>query len=855
MADSRSADEKSRPLPNRSIKLVTGSDVSTIDPPDITSADIGLKALGLLLLPAPWTPAFFVVSGSSPPDEEAILAAASALGLSATSHVYVRSSGSKEGMEERGALDSSECTVGDVVEAINALKLLPSFAAEQGKQRVHFVVQRRVNARAKGHLSNERRLSRHYRDWHMEIEGVADLAAVGVRKWRNSSSASAAQLHCESRALLPHALRAVASWINSRRSHVEWVWDGLTVWIVQLDFLEPRKGVLPSDLVSHTKRPSLKADSLSVFVPSTAEELKKYPKLNNARLYVSLGYKMPSFYALVDQSVIREIVQNGVIPRKLEEDLSKLCSSPFVLRTDAVGLRGEERQMLPRSDELRSSAAAICWLLVSFRESMQRLKNASEVVLIGHHFLPAAASAWCLAMPNERRVRIEALWGIPEGMYFFAHDVYDVDTMHLDLSKGDVDSCVILSTRERYKDKFVAPNSNGEWIVHHTAEGPDWSGSIRKAAWAKEIAWISRKIAAERGEPVVVMWFVDLPAGQLGHKVLPWYHEPYERVDGKFKKAAPRKKFSSSHLLEVRGAADWSRLKANVNSGARVERVLLNPDDSTILRSQEFVDELAAHARDNGYIVELRGGVLSHLFYMLTKKGCSVEVVDLFGVDQENIDYNKIVRDKIPSDIESRGELVEVVKLSGDALLEALKRKLVEESFEAVDARTADDIGDEIADVLEVIDSLIAALGFTEKDIEARKERKRQKRGGFEQSLMLVRTSLPSAMSGELESKERDQRRMISRIEELPRADEDFHVDRRIDSVGTEERQLTITLPAQSVGYAAGEHRFDLSTPDGGRHEMFFNARLERNGATLRLRIRLTNAAVQLSLPLDNLAP
>src|SRR3546814_19619392 len=81
---------------------------------------------------------------------------------------------------------------------------------------------------------------------------------------------------------------------------------------------------------------------------------------------------------------------------------------------------------------------------------------------------------------------------------------------------------------------------------------------------------------------------------------------------------------------------------------------------------------------------------------MLGKYGCDVECIDLFGVDEESIDFNKIVRDYIPADIQARGEEVETVRLVGDALVEAIKRKLVEESFEVSDAKTADSIAEEL---------------------------------------------------------------------------------------------------------------------------------------------------------------
>src|SRR3546814_20027922 len=81
-------------------------------------------------------------------------------------------------------------------------------------------------------------------------------------------------------------------------------------------------------------------------------------------------------------------------------------------------------------------------------------------------------------------------------------------------------------------------------------------------------------------------------------------------------------------------------------------------------------------------------------------------------------------------------------------------------------------------------------------------------------------------------------------------SEKDFHVDRRVDSSGTPERQLTMTMPAQISDYVAGKHRFELSTPSGARHEMFYSATVARAGANLHLRVRLTTAAAPLPFPL-----
>src|SRR3546814_17767632 len=94
---------------------------------------------------------------------------------------------------------------------------------------------------------------------------------------------------------------------------------------------------------------------------------------------------------------------------------------------------------------------------------------------------------------------------------------------------------------------------------------------------------------------------------------------------------------------------------------------------------------------------------------------------------------------------------------------------------------------------------------------------------------MLIRTSIAPPVRCYGSSDAESQQRVISRVEELPMSEKDFHVDRRVDSSGTPERQLTMTMPAQISDYVAGNHRFELSTPSGARHEMFFSATVERS--------------------------
>ena len=101
-------------------------------------------------------------------------------------------------------------------------------------------------------------------------------------------------------------------------------------------------------------------------------------------------------------------------------------------------------------------------------------------------------------------------------------------------------------------------------------------------------------------------------------------------------------------------------------------------------------------------------------------------------------DYNKLVRDAIPSLIEAAGKEYLTQTLSEDDYIKALKQKLVEESNEVQSAELIDEVVTELADVAEVMDALIAVLDSSWEEIRKVQMRKRLERGGFARRLKLV---------------------------------------------------------------------------------------------------------------------
>lgn len=97
--------------------------------------------------------------------------------------------------------------------------------------------------------------------------------------------------------------------------------------------------------------------------------------------------------------------------------------------------------------------------------------------------------------------------------------------------------------------------------------------------------------------------------------------------------------------------------------------------------------------------------------------------------------YNKLVRDRIPQIIEAANTRYEAVVIGDHASFDrALRAKLVEEAEEIV---STEELVVELADLLEVIDTLMALHSVTEESVRRVQAERRAARGGFDQRIML----------------------------------------------------------------------------------------------------------------------
>lgn len=98
---------------------------------------------------------------------------------------------------------------------------------------------------------------------------------------------------------------------------------------------------------------------------------------------------------------------------------------------------------------------------------------------------------------------------------------------------------------------------------------------------------------------------------------------------------------------------------------------------------------------------------------------------------------DKLARDNTIERMEKEGVILHYRIISGHKLREALLKKMVEEAQEVHDSVDHQEVIDELADVLEVIDGICKAYDISMNDVRAAKEQKHQTRGGFEKGVYI----------------------------------------------------------------------------------------------------------------------
>lgn len=671
---------------------------------------IGQKAYGLLKIPECWGLPFFVVSKNvfvkysaltnedrisfmdsiSTRIEEVIIR----LKLK-DKYLIVRSSGLNEGMINRGEYYSKEIGNRSVVEAI-----VETFDLILGDKAIEYdeialIVQEYLVDAQRGHISNERRFSKDNRDWAWQLDNGSDLQLnrLAVRNWREKVDLSqqTKKMHCTNIQELSKTLRQAITYFTEfkDRYHFEFVWNGFELYFVQADReIDPINGINPLNF-SNKMPTEIRNGDFRILRTITEQDGKKFSKVNNLMIYKEIGLMTAPIYIIDSPYIFHEIHKGNF--NLLKDDIEILCNKSLVIRLDINTDKQHEKQMLNRSNQLRTYDSVVDWL----QKNIESILDKDAAILL-HNFIPATSSAFVNAKPGRRIVDIQCSWGLPESLYYNSHDRITVDTQTVFADYLRVDEFELFK-KEQFKEKFIAPVENGEWVEQRIGAPYDWKLSITNDSHIKQMAYESRLIAEKVGKELSIMWFVGIDEDYYNTPVLPWYHEEYDSSKI-FDHEYITKKIKETEFT-IRDYSDLHTLENNKS----IKFIRINPKDDCNLRNKDFIKVVGEIAQLNDISIILEGAVLAHPLYQLLKTNAKVLLAKPYLKYEEKYEFNKLVRDKIPQKIIDNNEKVWIGKLDIALFKKALDYKIIEETSEVLNTKNDGDLLKELVDLSDVV--------------------------------------------------------------------------------------------------------------------------------------------------------
>jgi predicted house-cleaning noncanonical NTP pyrophosphatase (MazG superfamily) len=719
----------------------------------------GFKAAGLSGLPSAWTPSFIALrcglAGCEITGEvrEAMAKALATLGPSPDG-VIVRSSGAHESLDRRGALDSYQCEAG--IDAVVAqIARIAEQATEKDRRSLGVVVQTWIPFAVRGHLSNERRVSSDPRRWIWEPD-VASAEGIEERSFPlrvDSRAPVNPSLRCESLKDLPKCLRVVArdQTHQDPRCHLEWLWDGSRVWIVQYDEEHAEQGEAPG------------ADWLLGPIPDLEGPLRLFkeachgntgfPKAEHVRTFAEAGLPYGDVRVLHGDRILSRLAE-GKVSRELSRDLRQLIAKPVVVRTDIRAEATHPELMSARTDVCMSYEQLEGFLLKTAAWIVKQGIPASDVAFLVHRFLLADAGAYAFARPGSSRVLVDATWGIPDSLLFHPHDSFRVD----------IDARVV-ERHLRCKTDFIDVDEEGGLRSRPAGVPWDWKPALSNEI-ALEVGTMCANLADRLQMDVEVMFFVGVRDKDAA--VLPWFLSSPKQPLFDVEQA---RGYYSGERLTIRNEADLGGAIRKMEH-AQGQRVTLTvKPDIRYLRSKDFLKRVASVGQRFNTPIELEGSRLSHAYYLLEDAGARVRCVDPWADTDRQQAFGKLVRDLVPVRIQRRGERALVYSANRSELGTLIRAKVIEEAVEYYWA--ADDAAgvQELADLLELLHAAAKIHDVAFKEVEKEAKRKREERGGFESGVVLVETRPGLAgfgSEGQAPSMSRAMSREGGTAEELP---------------------------------------------------------------------------------------
>ena len=120
--------------------------------------------------------------------------------------------------------------------------------------------------------------------------------------------------------------------------------------------------------------------------------------------------------------------------------------------------------------------------------------------------------------------------------------------------------------------------------------------------------------------------------------------------------------------------------------------------------------------------------------------------------------YNKLVRDKIPENINNmEGRKATWRIMDDEEYIKELNKKLLEEAHEFIEENAIE----ELADVMEVIQSIMRIKNISYEELKNVQQMKREKKGGFSNKIYLVEVEQDKADEREEQEMKKEWRKKI----------------------------------------------------------------------------------------------
>lgn len=107
--------------------------------------------------------------------------------------------------------------------------------------------------------------------------------------------------------------------------------------------------------------------------------------------------------------------------------------------------------------------------------------------------------------------------------------------------------------------------------------------------------------------------------------------------------------------------------------------------------------------------------------------------------------FNKLVRDKIVSSLESEGIKCIYSPLTTQEHINHLKLKLSEEVNEVLEAQNEEELYEEIGDVMDVLDALVKKANISTQKLELIRKKKNEKNGKFDSGTYIQYCAVPKS--------------------------------------------------------------------------------------------------------------